>query len=427
MLYESEIRPIWLVNHLLALPDGSLAVSAANIENGEVNNPRIYFMSANNLIAPYSVVLPIDDTQGSGQQMTFDNLGRLLCTGFFGAFDPNFNSTQVAVWRLVLAGQYTLDLDFAESGRLLLPNPSNFPVLPGPILYDGAFRMVILARRLQSTSNNNDIVIYRRYSEDGRPDASLSYTGELFAPTFLSEDLFGAQIDAKLRVIAAGSQNRIFNESSNLRRDDSYFMRFLAQVGNCTLGGPSCSCSSSSLCTYDGFVLTVAGADSRPARIRGRMEISPNVRLSASVSLIQTQPLFAVSGTLLIGKGAILAASVDGPGEYVIATAGDGINGTFGSVLVTVANGAECGVVGMPVYSSSTLSITVTACLATTTDEGLSVGAIVGIAVGSVAFAVGATLLLVLLMKQAIKSRTIRENKKLKDNDLSDMKFQTTK
>lgn len=150
---------------------------------------------------------------------TEDNVGNILVGGvtgqFWNAAEPvPPNPARAAVWRIPPGG-LVFDASFGSEGRLTLPG-SNAPMLVTRIVYDGAKRLAIFARKLNFVNNDNDIVVSRRYSSDGGVDASWNYTGEvnIISLSPLSEDILASSVDSLLRIVLAGGQNIVPNNVS---------------------------------------------------------------------------------------------------------------------------------------------------------------------------------------------------------------------
>lgn len=425
-VFTGPSAPKTLVGDLALLPGGLLAVASGIVDGtGNATNATVHFIPANGTLLPYAVQLPLQDDAGTVMRFALGDGQRLFCCGNTGRINFFSNTSQAAVWALVYDPalmQFKLDTSWADAGALILPNSFSFPIFGNSITYDGAFRLVIGARRLQRFDadgleiNNNDLILYRPYSFDGRADASFNYQGEVVATTSLSEDVLTSTTDLRKRVIGVGSRNIILGSTSSpaTRRDDAFLLRTLSSIGNCTLGGPSCTCSSDQQCSYVGFVFSVQNATARPSLISGKFEIASNVTISAAAPLQSTGVfLNVVNGPVLIQSGATLAVNLSGNGTFVLVQSVDSqLIGTFADIVITTSDSSLCS--SAPQYSGSSLSVTVSLCPSSNTgEEGLSTGAIVGIAVGGSVACVLVVAGLALLAKHLVTHRTATMNRRL--------------
>ncbi len=103
--------------------------------------------------------------------MALDDMNRIVLGGTWG--NTNFSSpfNDIVLWRINISalGSFPqLDTTFGSSGVLKINNTHGATVFVTRLVYDQAFRLVVFGRVLRNrTTNDNDILVYRRYSRDG--------------------------------------------------------------------------------------------------------------------------------------------------------------------------------------------------------------------------------------------------------------------
>lgn len=103
--------------------------------------------------------------------MAVDDMNRVVLGGTWG--NSNFSNpklNEVALWRIDFQGGVPqMDTTFGNSSVLTINNTHGAFVFVTRLVYDQTFRLVIFARVLRNfQTNDNDILVYRRYTRDGK-------------------------------------------------------------------------------------------------------------------------------------------------------------------------------------------------------------------------------------------------------------------
>jgi hypothetical protein len=188
--------------------------------------------------------------------------------------------------------------------------------------------------------------------------------------------------------------------------------RTLTIQGNTCGFLPRCSCAGS-LCVVAGSAVSTATlnvASSSALLVQGNLTLGSSSVLVASVSTPSSLPLVVATSTIFVnGK---LVVVVGKNVESVTILSAPLISGTFSVVSVTASDSSISLCSSSLMYSQSTLSVTVTVC-------GLSVGAVIGIAVSGVVGVSLIVIVLIILTNRALQKKAEKNVMALNLNQLS--------
>lgn len=374
--------------------------------------------------------LPPGVTQCSTQAVTVDHQRNLAWV--LGVANLNDNSFRPVVWKIDVASQ-SVDTSFGVGGMVVLPvaRPgSNYTAFA--IEYS-TFRLQILAQ-VQASPTDRDIVVYRIYSDDGLRDASWNEVGERIRAGNLTDVILHGSIDLQYRFTGCGLQQVALGRDvngtlANYRADESYFLRYPAQIGPCTLGGQQCNCTQQfSNCTYDSTtVFVVASAVTPPAVILGLLRVIPNVTIQSSGPLTTKDVFITAQSIRFERNGGIIAFQPSEPGKYVIAVSQTPIVGRAQQVIVlnsTSTTTSACGTFEAQTVEYTATTITVTVQTTCVTSSGLSAGAIAGIVVGSVVGGAAVAVLIVVIGQKIAASSDASAAAAIKAAEMDSLKGQ---
>lgn len=196
-----------------------------------------------------------------------------------------------------------------------------------------------------------------------------------------------------------------------------------APVNSCSLNGlSSCSCTGS-VCTSSvpvtaSSVLVVSSSSS--LSILGTLTLLPGSTLVASITSLTVSAPALASASLTASVAGVLQLSVGAVQSGVVTVLSAGlITGTFSSVVATST--LPCTVVtATPSYSETAITV---AFSTSNSCDGLSPGAIAGIAVAAAVVGLLLIGLAICLMRRALSRRDERANKELRANHMANIHY----